>query len=356
MTIYDRDSIELGTRVRVALREENETTAVVRKIVIKGRAVNAGYSLIPPIGALTYAPEPVSLLPASVVIGGYPCPECGSVFDDKYDALECCAYSCGECGDTYKYQGDAINCCSQSYCHECGEEYACCRECGCDYCDNTGDRYLGDDKDSTNEHDVAKRRGLDKTANLAGACADYYLLQSMNPNANIPVYQALRKLSNHIAPQLATYLDMAIGGELRHALLSMSEREKSDCPIIRRDRKRSRGLAWTDWLSWRTRADRCKLAVHMFKGGAQWKGGFGGTRWRMMASTLALADEMDNVGWLDRAWNLQHNGGTAFDKLWDTHELQYSVLPAHGEDNYQTLLKFASEDVAEMFRSQNGRD
>ena len=289
----------------------------------------------------------------------YPCPECHCLYDDEQDAFNCCAYNCSECGDTFTSEYDADACCQQEdCCYRCGEVFSCCADCGCDNCSSTGDRYTGEREDYVHEGDVAKSLGLDKSIVMSQECADYYLLQSMKPTSNVRVYSKLRSRSNHLGPMIATYLDMAIGGELRHALVPIKVRESHDCPVIRRDRKRSRGLAWSDWLTWKTRADRCALAVSMFgyDGGASWKGGYGGDAWRKVAATLALRAEMGNdIAWLDRVWNLVHNGGPVLDKLWDCSDLRYQVLPAHGTDNYPILLKHASPGVVGMFRALESR-
>jgi hypothetical protein len=45
---------------------------------------------------------------------------------------------------------------------------------------------------------------------------------------------------------------------------------------------------------------------------------------------------------IDRVWNLQHHGGIVLNKIYPTDELGL-VLEAHGKDDNDTLIAFASE-------------
>ena len=51
---------------------------------------------------------------------------------------------------------------------------------------------------------------------------------------------------------------------------------------------------------------------------------------------------------IDRVWNLQHHGGIVPNTIYPTNELA-SVLEAHGNEDHDTLIAFASQQTRELW-------
>jgi hypothetical protein len=70
----------------------------------------------------------------------------------------------------------------------------------------------------------------------------------------------------------------------------------------------------------------------------------------VIASALhdVLATKLPPELFLDRVWNLQHHGGIVLNKIYATDELGL-VLEAHGKDDHDTLISFASPATKELW-------
>lgn len=70
----------------------------------------------------------------------------------------------------------------------------------------------------------------------------------------------------------------------------------------------------------------------------------------LIASTLVafLRKEMAAEVFIDRVWNLHHHSGVCLNKVYATEELA-TVLEAHGKDDYETLLSYASDPVKHVW-------
>ena len=202
-----------------------------------------------------------------------------------------------------------------------------------------------------NERDTAESAGLNPARDLKRDCADYYLLSFMRrPHYVAMAASLLDDLVANLAPEFARYLDLACGGELRHA---SNWPYDVHCPVVGSGTDRS--VAWRNWLEWETPEVRAAFAVEMFDG-CSWPGrNYGGERWAQIALTLQqfLSGETPPELFLDRVWNLQHHGGIVLNKVYDTDELGY-LLEAHGSDDHDTLLKHASETTRALWKKTFG--
>lgn len=197
------------------------------------------------------------------------------------------------------------------------------------------------------ETEVAKRVGLDPMRNLAQACADFYLLSYLRrPHYVVAAAEALDELVRDLTPEFAQYLDMACGGELRHA--STWPYELPSCPVLGRGNDRS--VAWRDWLAWETANYRAQYAATAFEEASWPSRNYGGEPWAVIATTLHefLSKQISPEMFIDRVWNLQHHGGIVLNKIYPTDELGL-VLEAHGKDDHDTLIAFASEQTRELW-------
>jgi hypothetical protein len=197
------------------------------------------------------------------------------------------------------------------------------------------------------ETEVAQRAGLDPTRNLAQACSDYYLLSYLRrPHYVAAAGRALDTLVAELTPEFNQYLDLACGGELRHA--STWPCELPPCPVLGRGNDRS--VAWRDWLAWETPLYRAEYAVQAFEEASWPSHNYGGEPWATIALTLweFLKKQIPPELFLDRVWNLQHHGGIVLNKVYETDELAL-VLEGHGKDDHDTLVSFASEETRALW-------
>lgn len=193
---------------------------------------------------------------------------------------------------------------------------------------------------SLTERQAAERAGLDPTRDVKRDCADYYLLSYLRrPHYVAAAAQLLDDLVGELAPEFARYLDLACGGELRHASTWPCDVR---CPVLGSGTDRS--VAWRNWLDWETPEVRAAFAAEMFEACSWPSRNYGGEPWAEIASTLH-AFVSGNVApdlFLDRVWNLQHHGGIVLNKVYETNGIG-DVLEAHGSDDHDTLLQNASD-------------
>lgn len=163
----------------------------------------------------------------------------------------------------------------------------------------------------------------------------------------------LAELEDALAKEFSSYLDIAVGGELRYARSSLGDEcPKSLAPFMREASLADRGTAWLVWgvirRAWGLRALELAEEVFDLPG---WRGAFGGDAWASIASVLRayLEGRINKRIFVDRCFSLEHNSGCVFNKLYDTRKVN-PVLEAHGEDDYSTLLVHASKEVKHLWR------
>ncbi len=206
---------------------------------------------------------------------------------------------------------------------------------------------------SIDERTIARGRRLDPDKNLAQAAADFYLLEHL---ANLQGDRwADVRLSGHeqaLAKEFAEYLDMAVGGELRYAKRYLEELPRELEPYFREVSETARGKAWLVWTIIRRKfgIEALRTAEECFYQPG-WRRNFGGRAWGNCANALRsyLEGERKTRIFIDQCFNLQHNTGHIFNKLYSCTELT-PVLEAHGRDDYPTLLAACSPDVRRRWR------
>lgn len=208
---------------------------------------------------------------------------------------------------------------------------------------------------------VATGRGIRcQERDLAQAVADFYLLECLaNVHQYAPAAGALERLEGELAREFAEYLDIAIGGELRHAKghLHVEELPSELAPFFREVScsAADRGKAWLVWSVIRRRygVRALVIAEEVFRLDG-WQRNFGGVAWARVA--VALREYLEGRAkrriFVDRCFSLEHNSGCVFDKLWATGNVR-PVLDAHGVDDYATLLHHASSEVRLLWRQRH---
>lgn len=208
--------------------------------------------------------------------------------------------------------------------------------------------------DTVHERTVARGRGVFDERDLAEAAADFYLLETLSAEGNEGAARKLATLEERLASEFATYLDLALGGELRYARNHLGEeglpRElvcyfREICPG-------HRGKAWLVWSVVRRALEfrALELAEELFSD-SRWRENFGGSPWAGVARLLRqyLQGDLNPRIFVDQCFSLQHNTGSVFNKLFETRKLA-RVLIAQSKDDYERLLTFASDEVRRRWR------
>ena len=188
------------------------------------------------------------------------------------------------------------------------------------------------------------------------------------PDANrlsLWAYVMQHRLVTELAPLLYRYSHFAIAGELAHHWLCMKWFTSS------RDEDTMRN-AWKlmhDKVGAKPVAD---WAVAFMRDGEAtgkngWCGNYGGDAWATGCEVLRWYTYGECHGqpfgakeFCDRAFSLQHNGGSWFNKIaWFGDDGQFKwdrVLCAHDEGNYDLLRGYASEPVQHAYDIACGQD
>ena len=239
--------------------------------------------------------------------------------------------------------------------------------------------------------------------NLVEQCADLYTmydimlhLPSNQPRMdlytpkvpydceNTPISTILQyeDLLHTLEGQFVRYFDMIIGGELRHishnipdAVINkyLKDKPKAHTRVIEALRTRSgtkskdeiagntdRGLMWAEWLDIRNELgiDALYAARDLYRDHL-WGTTFGGEKWALICDCLIrhLEGRDTDIIFVDTCWSLQHNGGTALNKVWQIHPKLEYVLSAKFSGNISTVAKYSSEWVRKTWeRRTGGRD
>ena len=157
-----------------------------------------------------------------------------------------------------------------------------------------------------------------------------------------------------MAQVFRNYAHYAIAGELRHHAYDNSD-------IIRDTFGGASGVraGWFKLVQHIGGAAAAKYAATMFMDG-RWNGSYGGKPWRDIANALYEFESGHWDAWLfvDRMFSLQHNTGSALNKVnWKTGDHIYDANSLHSDDGpldchanskFGRLGGFASEDVRKL--------
>lgn len=207
---------------------------------------------------------------------------------------------------------------------------------------------------SVMETRVARSRRIKyEERNIAEAISDFYLLETLGClNGDALARRKLDLLETELAREFASYLDIAVGGELRYAQSLGDDCPKKLKPFLKEAAMADRGTAWMVWgvirQAWGI--DALYLAEETFNLPG-WRGAFGGDAWAGIAKVLRcyLEGRMNKRIFVDRCFSLEHNSGCCFNKLYCVRNVP-TVLSAHGNDEYDTLLSFASDEAKCLWR------
>jgi hypothetical protein len=208
---------------------------------------------------------------------------------------------------------------------------------------------------SAMETRVARSRRIKyEERSIAEAISDFYLLETLGClNGDALARRRLERHETELASEFASYLDIAVGGELRYAKSMLGDECPTKLkPFLKEAALADRGTAWMVWgvirRAWGI--DALHLAEETFDLPG-WRGAFGGDAWRSIAKVLRcyLEGRMNDRIFVDRCFSMEHNSGCVFNKLYCVRGVP-TVLSAHGNDEYDTLLSFASEEAKCLWR------
>ena len=160
----------------------------------------------------------------------------------------------------------------------------------------------------------------------------------------------MAELVDAYTPTFYEYLNLAIGGEMRH--------HKAGSKVL----NPTRSIAWCDWQEvFETHGvDAIRTAAELFREFPR-NSGYGGAAWAQAADILAAfidgrlgPDEATNARlFLDRVWTLEHNNGCILNKAeWIDLEHIQKVLNAHAANppDLRTLYKRSGPEVQELWK------
>lgn len=216
---------------------------------------------------------------------------------------------------------------------------------------------------------------LDKSLRLETLAADLYTLIDLQcdypdePKINIP----LAKLTALLANQFSAYLDMVIGGELRHACdntIDVDARYSespytsiADMPISQTAQGilqafrplpnyANRDAVWVEWKAIREKLGikALRAAVEIF--GLDWVDGYGGDSWKKATEILIdyLTGGLTDLAFVDTCFGLHHNNNIILDKVWMVGIKLARVLDSNLKNCMQDVAQYCSPKVEKLRR------
>ena len=227
--------------------------------------------------------------------------------------------------------------------------------------------------------------GLHPDRNLGSAVADFYLLESMigtkvKDGFSGDMYTGdgmaitlFEKVCRELSDEFAIYLDMAVGGELRHCWDHNNPAKHSAVPAGIEKYKEAmadfsggedqRREGWRKWMALRRSAPKktlvwVKWASEIFVADEWREGGTGGEGWSTVAKVTYeyLCGNMKRRTFIDRAFTLQHNNGYVFDKTYNSLGDLDEALKEQAAGNYRALARRATPFIASRWASFDRRN
>ncbi len=156
---------------------------------------------------------------------------------------------------------------------------------------------------------------------------------------------------------MVTYLSAAVAGELRHSFgkLGLSNEHKVGLRSFGVQggtlSRRATQHEFLGTITENTLAEFLKLGEAVFRG-YNWGGSYGGPRWGDIARAGLdrVNGTLDAISFVDRVYDLKHNGGPIFDKNQAVdnsyvQDLLDAKLAANSDEHWSPWLKFCSKPV-----------
>ena len=201
--------------------------------------------------------------------------------------------------------------------------------------------------------------GLDAGLDLAKECADFYTLYDLSLDFD-DVKDAFNVKRDMLAAQFANYIDMAVGGEVRHAAGRVKNKEDimPQAPILKLIMSgalpHNRSAAWRYWKIVRQEKglEALRQVVVIYLKG-HWSSGFGGLKWGKGAETLCMFLEgaLTPTIFVDTVWSLHHNNGFILNKVWNCYGLE-PILDAKFAGKIEDVVPYASIEIQKLWKDK----
>ena len=227
--------------------------------------------------------------------------------------------------------------------------------------------------------------GINPRRQLPQWCADYYVLNSLKLDfpEDSDIATRLALLINEQANEFAAYLNMAIGGEVRHALCESNlfmgiyngdNRHSRDhetyesidatpaghelLKLIELESGSSRNVMWSSWYKlWHKYGIDVLNNACIILNKPVWRAAFGGGSWARVCHVLInyLTGTDSKQIFVDTVWALEHNGGVVLDKVYRIRPTVLMLLLNSGfEGDLVFPLHTATPSVRQLYRSKKG--
>lgn len=227
--------------------------------------------------------------------------------------------------------------------------------------------------------DVCTDWNIDRSIKLYQVASDFYLLEDLFIDfpEDEEVVKHRTNLTELLADQFSSYINMIVGGELRYVKEEIDAQcggyfpEGELTPTVvklfqwlpQRMGKNSRTLEWRRWKDFQEQEDvgtilALETAVNLFNSrSCGWGGSIGGKQWAVIANTVLmyLKGETSATTFIDTAFGLQHNHSIMFDKVWGegVRDLSY-ILTENQNGNMELLECHASVGIKELRKRLKG--
>lgn len=185
-------------------------------------------------------------------------------------------------------------------------------------------------------------------------------------NYNMILTRTINERLSWIESFLFTYLCAACAGELRHTshrVSSLSTYDKDRLGQFKINWNGSGGNSRTEtqrqFLQTTTKTrvpEFLTMATEVFKG-YNWGGSYGGPKWGDISKTGSdrLGNSLDRIAFIDRVFDLKHNGGPIFDKNGAVHndylqDFLNSKLKIKTDVEWESWLQYVAPSLIECLK------
>lgn len=211
---------------------------------------------------------------------------------------------------------------------------------------------------------VCEEWGVNPYLKLSEWAADFYTLYYLTLD-HPDVKEMFEEYKEILLVQFVNYVDMALGGELRHAshratgiskVRGLSPLHNKIIGAMIGSDASGRQNAWRKWRIIRDEhgLEALIVAEDAFKK-MSWSGAYGGKKWGTAAEILHhyLDNNITATAYIDTIWSLQHNCNYILDKVWQLDSSLKFILDCKVEDKIQPITKYCTKEVKALWNTKN---
>ena len=226
-----------------------------------------------------------------------------------------------------------------------------------------GQHTVGKSKVGSEYQETCEKWGVNPNLVLTEWCADFYTLYFLALDHE-DVKPKFEEYKEQLLVQFVNYIDMALGGELRHSktratgtvkIKGMSPIHQKILAEMQEASAYGRAPAWDKWRGIRDKygLEALVVAEDAFKK-MSWSGAYGGKKWGTAAEILRhyLENNITATTFVDTVWGLQHNCNYILDKVWQVSASLKFILDCKVEDKIQPITKYCTKEVRELWEAK----